>query len=120
MELDIQVSMGKASEVRLDLRCSDAGKTGASITINNEGLLSVGKSTTLLGKNERHRLRIFLDKRVFEIYADDGIAALYSTTDAGPNDLNIAASAKGEGAALTAIQAWPLKPARFDLNRFRI
>lgn len=119
MELDVQLSMGNASAVRLDLRCSDAGKPGASITINNEGLLSVGNSTTLLGKNERHRLRIFLDKRVFEVYADDGMAALYSTVDAGPNDLNIATSAKGDGAALPEVHAWPLKSAQFDLTRFK-
>jgi beta-fructofuranosidase len=120
LELDIQVSMGKAAAVRLDLRCSDAGKAGASISINREGVLSVGGAATLLGKRERHRLRVFLDKRVFEVYADDGMAALYSIVDAGRNDLNIAASAMGDSAALTSVEAWPLKPARFDLSRFRV
>jgi beta-fructofuranosidase len=120
MELDIEVSLGKAAAVHLDIRCSDAGKAGASITINSEGLLSVGRATTLLGKSERYRLCIFLDKRVFEVYANDGQAALYGITDAGRDDLGIAASARGDGAKLTSVQAWHLQPAQFDLSRFRI
>ena len=83
-------------------------------------MLSVGTASTLVGKRKHHRLRVFLDKRVFEVYADDGIAALYAITDADPDDLDIAASANGEGAELSAVQAWPLKPAEFDLTRFRI
>jgi beta-fructofuranosidase len=119
MELDIEVSLGKAAAVCLDLRCSDSGKAGASIKISSEGLLSVGRATTLLGKNERYRLRVFLDKRVFEVYANDGLAALYATTDAGRDDLGIAASARGDGAELTVVKGWHLKPAEFDLSRFR-
>jgi beta-fructofuranosidase len=120
MELDIEVSLGKAAAVCLDLRCSDSGKAGASIKISSEGLLSVGRATTLLGKNERYRLRVFLDKRVFEVYANDGLAALYATTDAGRDDSGIAASARGDGAELTVVKGWHLKPAEFDLSRFRI
>jgi beta-fructofuranosidase len=120
LELDIELALGRAADVRLDLRCSDSGKAGASITITNDGLLKAGNATTLLGQKDRYRLRIFLDKRVFEVYADDGLAALYSTTDAGRNDLGIAASARGEGAELVALRGWPLKPAEFDLKRFQV
>jgi hypothetical protein len=119
LELDIELSLGKAAAVRLDVRCSDSGKAGAAITISSEGLLSVGRAATLLGKNERYRLRVFLDKRVLEVYANDGLAALYGTTDAGRNDLGIAASARGDGAELTAVKGWHLKPAEFGLSRFR-
>jgi beta-fructofuranosidase len=120
MELDIELALGKAAAVRLDLRYSDSGKAGASITINSEGLLSVGKATTLLGKTDRYRLRIFLDKRVFEVYANDGLAALYGTTDAARDDLGIAASADGNGAELMAVKGWHLRPAEFDLSRFQV
>jgi beta-fructofuranosidase len=120
LELDIEVSLGKAAAIRLDLRCSDSGNAGAAIKISSDGLLTVGKASTLLGKNERYRLRIFLDKRVFEVYANDGLAALYGVTDAGRGDLGIAASASGDGAQLTVAKGWHLKPAEFDLNRFRI
>jgi beta-fructofuranosidase len=120
MELDIELGLGKATAVRLDLRCSDSGKAGASITINSEGLLSVAKATTLLGENDRYRLRIFLDKRVFEVYANDGLAAVYGTIDAARDDLGIAASARGDGAELSVVKGWQLKPAEFDLSRFQI
>jgi beta-fructofuranosidase len=117
---EVEIAMGRASSVRLDLRCSSSGKAGASITINGDGLLSAGRASTLLGQNARHRLRIFLDKRVFEVYANDGMAALYSTTDAGREDSAIAASASGSGAELVSVRAWPLKPAEFDLRRFQV
>ncbi len=119
MELEVELALGRAEFVRLDLRCSGTGKAGASITIARDGQMTVGNARTLLGENDRHRLRIFLDKRVFEVYADEGLAALYSTTDAGREDLGIAASAHGEGAELVSAKAWPLKPAEFDLSRFR-
>lgn len=119
MELNVELSPGKAASVRVDLRCSNSGKSGGSISISREGLLSAGKASTLLGHNDRYSLRIFLDKRVFEVYANDGMAALYGTTDAGPEDLGVAVSALGEGAQATTVEAWPLKPAEFDLSRFR-
>jgi beta-fructofuranosidase len=120
LELDIELALGRASSVRVDLRCSDAGKAGASITVERDGMLRIGNAATLLGQNDRHRLRIFLDKRVFEVYADDGVAALYGTTDAGRDDLGIAVSARGEGAELIAVKGWHLKPAEFDLSRFQV
>jgi len=87
--------------------------------MHGDGRLSAGKATALIGKNERYHLRIFLDKRVFEVYVNDGVAALYGTIDAAPHDLGVAASARGDGAALTAVKAWQLRPAEFDLSRFR-
>jgi beta-fructofuranosidase len=120
MELDIEVALGQAANVSLYLRRSESGKAGATITVNSEGLLSAGKATTLLGKNNRQRLRIFLDKRVFEVYANDGEAALYGTTEATRDDLGIAASARGDGAELKLLQGWQLKPAEFDLGLFRM
>lgn len=120
MELDIEFSLGKAAAVHLDLRCSDSGRAGATITINSEGLLSAGKAITLLGKNDRHHLRVFLDKRVFEVYTNDGLAALYGIIDAGRDDLGIAASARGGGAELRVLRGWHLKSAEFDLGRFQM
>jgi beta-fructofuranosidase len=119
LELEVEVAMGKAGAVHLELRCSEAGKAGATITLNGEGLLSIGRASTLLGKNERHRLRIFLDKRVVEVYANDGAAALYGTIDAGRDDLGIAASARGDGAELKVVRAWQMKAAAFDPGPFR-
>lgn len=120
MELDIELTLGNAAAVHLDLRCSDSGSAGATITIDSEGLLSTGKAATLLGKNDRHRLRIFLDKRVFEVYANDGEAALYGITEAGRDDLGVAAAARAGSAQLRVLRGWHLKPAEFDLGRFRI
>ena len=45
---------------------------------------------------------------------------MYGTTDAGPRDLAVAAFARGQGGQLSAVKAWPLKPASFSLERFTI
>ncbi len=108
LELEVEVAMGRAASVHLDLG-------SASLSIGREGRLAAGSAGTFLGERDRHRLRIFLDKAVFEVYAGDGMAALYGTARRAGS----AISARGEGAELTAIKAWPMKPAAFDLSRFR-
>lgn len=122
MELNVELTLGKASSLRLDLRCSNSGKAGASISIDSEGLLRASGATTLVGKKDRQRLRIFLDKRVFEIYVNDGETALYGLIDAAPDDLAVNASAQGgdSGAAISSLEAWRLQPAKFDLSRFHL
>jgi Glycosyl hydrolases family 32 C terminal len=51
--------------------------------------LNVGDARAFVGNAERHRLRIFLDKRSIEVFADDGAAAVYTWLDAGQDDLGI-------------------------------
>jgi sucrose-6-phosphate hydrolase SacC (GH32 family) len=62
---------------------------------------------------------VFLDKRVVEVYANDGEAAIFTTVDAGLNDLGIEVFANGGAAKLESLTAWPLRPARFSLERFK-
>jgi sucrose-6-phosphate hydrolase SacC (GH32 family) len=135
LELEADLVMGNAAEMGFDLRCSTAGKAGISVRINrNGGLLSVGASRISIRRGlERYRLRIFLDKRVVEVYVNDGEAALFTTVDAGPQDLAVfavsqAAPARGRGpgpapvapaaARIESLRSWPLKAATFTLDKF--
>jgi beta-fructofuranosidase len=119
LELEVELKPGSGA-AGLELRRSEAGKPGAVITISREGALSVGNASTVIGRNDSYKLRIFLDNRVLEVYVNDGLAAMYGTTDAGPRDLAVAAFARGQGGQLSAVKAWPLKPASFSLERFTI
>jgi beta-fructofuranosidase len=137
LELEADLVMGNAAEMGFDLRCSTAGKPGISVRVNrNSGLLSVGSSRTPIRRGlDRYRLRIFLDKRVVEVYVNDGEAALYATVDASPQDLGIfavsqAAPARGRGpgpapaapapARIDSLRSWPLKAATFTLDKFHV
>ena len=120
LELEIELSLGRAASAGLELRRSSEGKAGASITISRDGSLSLGAASTVVGSRERYRLRVFLDKRVVEVYVDDGAAAIYGITNAGPQDLGVAAFARGDGARLAAGKAWPLKAAEFSLEHFQV
>ena len=62
----------------------------------------------------------FLDKRVMEVFANDGEAAIFTTVDAGANDLAIEAFATGGGARLEGARVWPMRPARLTLDRYRV
>jgi hypothetical protein len=135
LELEADLVMGAAAEMGFDLRCSAAGKAGISVRVNRGGgVLSVGTARAAIRRGlERYRVRIFLDKRVAEVYVNDGEAALYTTIDAAPQDLGVAAisqvgPARGRGAApapsvparVESLRSWPMKPAAFNLARFRV
>jgi sucrose-6-phosphate hydrolase SacC (GH32 family) len=83
-------------------------------------MFSVGSAATVVGRDRRIRMRVFLDKRVVEAYANDGSTAVFTTVDAGPNDVGVEAYAEGGVAQLDSFEAWPLKPARFSLDRYLV
>jgi beta-fructofuranosidase len=135
LEVEAEFVMGGAGEVGFDLRRSADGKTGASVRIARNGWLSVGSVRAPISRAlERYRVRVFLDKRVIEVYVNDGEAALYSTIDAGAQDLDIAVVANapagrgfggGRGgptgpARLQSCRAWQMKAADFSLTRFKV
>ena len=119
MEVEVELATGRAGAT-LELRRSKSSGPATTVAVSPDGTLSVGAASTLLGRSDRHRLRIFVDRSVLEVYANDGMAALYGNLPAGPGDIEIAASARGEGSRLSAIRAWPLKGASFNLDRFSI
>jgi beta-fructofuranosidase len=136
LEIDAEFVMGGAGEVGFDLRRSPDGKPGVTVRIARNGSLSVGTVRMPISRAlERYRLRVFLDKRVIEVYVNDGEAALYSTVDAGPQDLGVAIvanapSGRGFGAGrgnvpagpsrVQSFRAWPMNPASFSLERFKV
>ena len=141
LELQGDIVMGSSVEAGFDLRCAADGKPGLSVRVSRNGLLTVGSFHTPIRRmQERYNVRIFLDKRVVEVYVNNGEAALFATIDAGPQDLGVAfvstqAPARGGGAApgggrgaaapatparLESLKAWPMKPATFNLDRFHV
>jgi beta-fructofuranosidase len=118
----------------LELRRPADGKPGIVVSMQG-AYLNVGSARAFVGNAERHRLRIFLDKRCVEVFADDGVTALYKWFDAGPNDLGIdvfgqpgtgrgflggpAGAANRQAPKLESLRIWPMRGARFTMDRFK-
>jgi beta-fructofuranosidase len=120
LEIEADFEVESADAVGLRLRCSSDGKAGAVVKYNaRSGAFSIGSASTLFGREKNVRLRVFLDKRVVEAYINDGAAAIFTTVNAAPKDLGIEAFAAGGTARLRSLTAWPLRPAGFDLARFK-
>jgi beta-fructofuranosidase len=120
VEIEAELSSSPGASVGLRVRCGANG-TGTDILFNSrDGMLTAGGVKKLLGTSQPVRLRVFLDKRAMEIYANDGEAAMFTATDAGQTDTGTYAFAKSGPARLESLRAWPLKPARLSLERFRI
>jgi beta-fructofuranosidase len=118
----------------LELRRSAEGKPGIVVSMQGP-YLNVDSARASVGNADRHRLRIFLDKRCVEVFADDGAAAVYNWFDAGAKDLGIAvfgAAGTGRGFGggpagvtrqvpkLESLSIWHMGSARFNLDRFRV
>jgi len=120
LEIEAVFAAENASSVGLRLRCSKDGKPGAEIRHEvRGGFFSVGSTRMYFGREKHLRLKVFLDKRVVEVYANNGEAAIFTTVDAGLNDLGIEVFANGGAAKLESLTAWPLRPARFSLEHFK-
>ncbi len=117
IEVEAEFAAAK-SACGFEVRRSAAGKPAATVRIER-GVLSVGDARTYIGSGGRYRLRLFLDKGCLEAYVNDGYAALYSPVAANPKDQGIAVIGP-PGAMPASLRAWPLRSAKFSLDRFRI
>ena len=119
MELRIGVAPGSRWQ---------AGHCGFDPGRHPDAHLNVGNSRAFVGAAERYKMRVFLDKRVIEVYVNDGVAAVYNPIDAGQHDLGIAVFGQpgaGRGAGgvpprLESLKIWPLKGARFSMEHFHL
>ena len=136
LELAADIVTGNTTAgVGFDVRRTANGTSATKIRILPSGVLAVGDLRAPLSRGRaRHSLRVFLDKRVFEVYANDGEAAIYGTIAAAPGDLGVAVAAdpqvRREGLfgppppsapvqpRVEGLTAWTLAPARFDLGIF--
>jgi len=120
LELEAEFTASDATSMGLRVRSAPDGKAGLSIAFSpSNGALSAGAARAFVSRGKTVRLRVFLDKRVAEVYANDGEAAIFTTTDAIADSLGVEAFATGGNARLVSLRSWPLKPAGFSMDRFR-
>jgi sucrose-6-phosphate hydrolase SacC (GH32 family) len=117
----------------LELRRSAEGKAGIVVSVqtgSRGAYLNVGDKRAFLGYSDRYKLRVFLDKRCMEVFANDGAAAIYMWLDAPVTAKGIGAFGQvankpvfpgGKTPApprLESLKVWPMKSATFSLEHF--
>lgn len=136
LEISADIIVGNTTGgVGFDVRRSADGGRATKVRLLPQSVLAVGEVRAPLSRGRaRHSLRIFLDKRVLEVYVNDGEAAIYGTVDAAPGDVGVAIAAdplvRRPGLfgppppvapvepRIERITAWPLRPAHFALGIF--
>jgi beta-fructofuranosidase len=88
--VEIEAEFTGGGTFGLQLRRSADGKPGVTVAMQG-GYLTLGNIRSFVGNASRYNFHVFLDKRCIEVYMNDGVAAVYTWFDAGPNDLGIAA-----------------------------
>jgi sucrose-6-phosphate hydrolase SacC (GH32 family) len=81
-------------------------------------MLTVGSRKGYVGRDKKLHLRVFLDKRLMEVYANDGAGAMLIALAGEPADQGVELLARNGTATLRSLQAWNMKPATFSLEHF--
>lgn len=141
---EIEVTFTGNGTFGLELRRSADGKPGIVVSVQTGfggAYLTVGNSRSFIGAADRYNLRVFLDKRCIEVFANDGATAVYDWIDASSQDKGVAVFGQiasrprfpgGTPPArfpsfpapvpprLESLRIWPMKNASFSLEHFHV
>ena len=111
MELEIVLEAPSAREFGVKVLCDKDGNNGFTIA-SGKGRknLSVGyiKPPFELKEGEDLTLRIFIDKHLIEVFANDRQAAL-AWHEYDPQDLQVSLFSKGGDLKVKSVSAWQMK-----------
>ena len=104
-------TVGDAKAVGLQLRRSEDGRKAVKVAFDGSQLEVTGaRAPFQLREGEKAlKLRVFLDKSVMEVFANDR-ACVSRVIDAAQKDLGVAVFAAGSRAAVKTLDVWQMKP----------
>jgi beta-fructofuranosidase len=111
LELKITLQPGSARKCGIQVYCDPQGRNGFPITFEpEEKILSMGetKIPLALPPGEDLELRVFLDKSIIEVFANDRLAALAPYRYA-PGDLGVSLLSEGGTVLARKVDAWKLR-----------
>jgi len=111
LELMISMKPGAARQFGVEVYCDQDGKNGSPVSFEPESnLLVVGgtKAPFQLKAGEALELRIFLDKNMIEVFANDRQAAVASHSYV-PGHLGISLFSNGGDVFVKSVKAWTMK-----------
>jgi sucrose-6-phosphate hydrolase SacC (GH32 family) len=111
LELKLSIEPGMAKEFGLDVLCDANGQNGLRIAyVTESNTLRVGNvhSPFVLQKGEDLNLRVYLDKNLVEVFANDRQAALAAQNYAAGNTA-IQLFSKGGDVVVKEVKSWKMK-----------
>ena len=112
LELEIVVNAPTAREFGVEVLCDQKGENGLRVAVLPEGgFLTVGKVSApfKLKPGEDLTLRVFVDKNLVEVFANDRQAALAAGNYVREN-LAVGLFSKGGDVVVKTVRAWKVKP----------
>lgn len=112
IELQIQFAQATAAEIGVNVCCNKDGTGGFRIAVEPElKLLHLAdlKIPFDVKATEPVTLRVFIDKNMIEVFANDRQAAVASHRH-GADQLAVGLFCKGDHAAVTDVKGWKIKP----------
>ena len=123
-EIETEWSVGPTSQCGLNVRASSDGKEFTRIYFDatthelvfdathsgGDGRMVVERAPLTLKPEERLKLRIFIDKSVIEVFANDRQAIGRRVYPVGPDSTGITTYGNGEGVVLHHLRGWTMNP----------
>ncbi len=112
LELKVEFESTEAKEFGLDVLCDKDGENGLRIAVNAQSkTLSVGtvKAPFKLTKGENLTLRVFIDKNLVEVFANDRQAAATALKDSPPQNTTVKLFAVGANVKAKSVTSWKMK-----------
>ena len=112
LELEVVIASPKAKEFGINLLCDEKGENGFTVASGaGSKALTVDyvKPPFELKENEDLTLRIFIDKSMIEVFANDRQAAV-AWHEYSPDRLHVSLFAKGGDLVVKRVTAWSMKP----------
>lgn len=110
LELEVALERGEASSVGLRVLRSAGGERAVNIEWNGQRLDVAGASMSLFGDltGSRVEFRVVVDRSVVEVHAAG--QCLTRVVTFRPEDRGVSLYANGDGARISSVAAWSLKP----------
>ena len=113
LEIELECEVPASSEYGIDVMCDEKGENGFRIALNPEDeTLKVGGVTAPfeLKAGEKLTLRVFIDKHIVEVFAND-IQAVYAKGKYGETLVNTRLFSNGGDFKVKSVTAWKMKSA---------
>ncbi|RYG37111.1 hypothetical protein EON81_07660 [bacterium] len=114
LELVAEIDPQKASRIEIEL-----GSFKVSYDPKTRTLTVPGRSPAVLRPSPTLKLHLFVDRSIFDVYADDGavMQTVFKPLNDAPTAFKI--TAEGGEAKIVSIEFCSVRPAKFDLTKFK-
>lgn len=112
LELHVSLNPGEAAQFGIEVYCDEQGVNGLPIVVEpNRKTLQLGDTVAPfeLHAGEDLELRVFIDKNVIEVFANERQAIVASHNYATEN-LGVSLFSKGGDARIKNVRGWKMKP----------